>query len=214
MSITASGRYEGLTQIPVGNSPHDCVALEYAGGDKLYVPVENIDVLSRYGSESDGVPLDRLGGEAWQRRKSRMKERIREIAGELIKTAAERALRPGVVMEPDTGFRRLSSTAFPMRNRRPGPRDHRRDRRSRRGASRWTGWSAATSASARRRFALAPADHRRDVGLQVALVLPRPPLLARQHLIHFKERFGGFPIEIGRLSRLVGAAGPKATRRA
>ena len=87
------GRYEGLTQIPVGTGPHDCVALEYAGGDKLYVPVENIDVLSRYGSESEGVALDRLGGEAWQRRKSRMKERIREIAGELIKTAAERALR-------------------------------------------------------------------------------------------------------------------------
>ena len=52
------------------------------------MPVENIDILSRYGSESDGVALDRLGGEAWQRRKSRMKERIREIAGELIKTAA------------------------------------------------------------------------------------------------------------------------------
>jgi transcription-repair coupling factor (superfamily II helicase) len=46
------GRFEGLTRIPVGKSPHDCVALEYAGGDKLYVPVENIDVLSRYGSES------------------------------------------------------------------------------------------------------------------------------------------------------------------
>src|SRR5687767_3579395 len=82
------GRYEGLTQIPVGTSPHDCVALEYAGGDKLYVPVENIDVLSRYGSGAEGVTLDRLGGEAWQRRKSRMKERIRAIAGELIKTAA------------------------------------------------------------------------------------------------------------------------------
>ena len=88
-------------------APHDCVALAYAGGDKLYVPVENIDILSRYGGESEGVALDRLGGEAWQRRKSRMKERIREIAGELIKTAAERALRPGAVAEPDTGYRRL-----------------------------------------------------------------------------------------------------------
>ena len=80
------GRYEGLTSIPVGNSPHDCVALTYAGGDKLYVPVENLDVLSRYGGESDGVTLDRLGGEAWQRRKARMKERIREIAGEVLAT--------------------------------------------------------------------------------------------------------------------------------
>ncbi|MGE0179450.1 MAG: CarD family transcriptional regulator, partial [Sphingomonas sp.] len=98
------GRYEGLTQVPVQRAPHDCVALVYAGGDKLYVPVENIDILSRYGGESEGVALDRLGGEAWQRRKSRMKERIREIAGELINVAAERALRPGAVAEPDTGY--------------------------------------------------------------------------------------------------------------
>src|SRR5213075_3234110 len=87
------GRYQGLTSVAVGKAPHDCVALEYAGGDKLYVPVENIDVLTRYGADSERASLDRLGGEAWQRRKSRMKERIREIAGELIATAAERALR-------------------------------------------------------------------------------------------------------------------------
>ena len=62
------GRYEGLQSIPVGKSPHDCVMLSYAGGDKLYMPVENIDVLSRFGSGSEVVPLDRLGGEAWQRR--------------------------------------------------------------------------------------------------------------------------------------------------
>src|SRR3546814_3704799 len=97
-------RYEGLTQIPVQKAPHDCVALSYSGGDKLYVPVENVDIRSRYGSESDGVALDKLGGEACQRRKSRMKERIREIAGELIKTAAQRALRAGAVAEPDTGY--------------------------------------------------------------------------------------------------------------
>jgi len=54
------GRYEGLTQIPVQKAPHDCVALEYAGGDKLYVPVENIDVLSRYGGAGDTAALDRL----------------------------------------------------------------------------------------------------------------------------------------------------------
>jgi len=56
------GRYLGLEPIPVGKSQHDCVALEYAGGDKLFIPVENIDVLSRYGSSEQAVPLDRLGG--------------------------------------------------------------------------------------------------------------------------------------------------------
>ncbi|MEP6983622.1 MAG: CarD family transcriptional regulator, partial [Sphingomicrobium sp.] len=98
------GRYEGLTQIPVSKVPHDCVALEYARGDKLYVPVENIELLSRYGSDSEGVTLDSLGGEAWQRRKSRMKERIRAIAGELIKVAALRATRPGLIAEPDSSY--------------------------------------------------------------------------------------------------------------
>src|SRR3546814_1615753 len=64
---------------------------------------ENIDVLSRYGSESEGVALDRLGGAQWQARKARMKERIREIAGELLKTAAERALRGAPSYEADPG---------------------------------------------------------------------------------------------------------------
>src|SRR5690606_16246522 len=86
------GKYVGLEPITVGKSKHDCVRLEYAGGDKLYIPVENIDVLSRYGSSEDGAMLDRLGGESWQKRRSRLRERIREIANELIKTAAERAL--------------------------------------------------------------------------------------------------------------------------
>src|SRR3954451_14672323 len=99
------GRYEGLTQIKVAGAPHDCVALEYARGNKLYVPVENIELLSRYGSEAEGgVTLDSLGGEGWQRRKSRMKDRIREIAGELIKVAALRATRSGIVAEPDSSY--------------------------------------------------------------------------------------------------------------
>jgi transcription-repair coupling factor (superfamily II helicase) len=99
------GRYEGLTQIPVSKVPPDCEAIESARGNKLYVPVENIELLSRYGSESEGgATLDSLGGEAWQRRKARMKERIRAIAGELIKTAAMRATRAGVVAEPDSSY--------------------------------------------------------------------------------------------------------------
>ena len=108
------GRYLGLEPIPVGKSQHDCVALEYAGGDKLYVPVENLEVLSRYGSDSEGVSLDKLGGEAWQRRKARMKERIREIAGELLKTAAERALRPAEIAEPDAASRPAPEADSPI----------------------------------------------------------------------------------------------------
>ncbi|WP_375245854.1 CarD family transcriptional regulator, partial [Qipengyuania pacifica] len=97
------GKYLGLEPIAVGKSKHDCVQLEYKGGDKLFIPVENIDVLSRYGSSEEAVMLDRLGGEAWQKRRARLKERINEIAGELMQVAAQRALRKAPVFEIDEG---------------------------------------------------------------------------------------------------------------
>jgi transcription-repair coupling factor (superfamily II helicase) len=65
------GRYEGLETLDVTGAPHDCLKVVYDGGDKLYVPVENIEVLSRYGSESEGVELDKLGGAATGRRARR-----------------------------------------------------------------------------------------------------------------------------------------------
>ncbi|HWH17229.1 MAG TPA: transcription-repair coupling factor [Allosphingosinicella sp.] len=204
------GRYEGLTRIPVGTSPHDCVALEYAGGDKLYVPVENIDVLSRYGSESDGVALDKLGGEAWQRRKAKMKERIREIAGELIKTAAERTLRSGEIAQPDTGYAAFVDR-FPYEETEDQDRaisDVVEDLGAGRPMDRLVCGDVGfgkTEVALRAAFIAAMA------GMQVALVCPTT-LLARQHYNDFRERFQGFPIEIGRLSRLVPAAEAKATK--
>jgi transcription-repair coupling factor (superfamily II helicase) len=204
------GRYEGLTQIPVQKSPHDCVALEYSGGDKLYVPVENIDILSRYGSESEGVALDKLGGEGWQRRKARMKERIREIAGELIKVAAERALRPGVVAEPDTGYAAFSDR-FPYEETDDQDRaigdvieDLGRGKPMDRLVCGDVGFGKTEVAL---RAAYVAAMN----GLQVAVIAPTT-LLARQHYQNFCERFQGFPIEIGRLSRLVTAKEAKATK--
>src|SRR5262249_46916771 len=74
------GRYEGLKTLDARGAPHDCLDLQYGGDARLYLPVENIDLLTRYGSESEGVMLDRLGGAAWQARKARAKERLREMA--------------------------------------------------------------------------------------------------------------------------------------
>ena len=204
------GRYEGLTQIPVQKAPHDCVALSYAGGDKLYVPVENIDILSRYGSDSEGVTLDRLGGEAWQRRKSRMKERIREIAGDLIKVAAERALRPGVVAEPDTGYAAFADR-FPYEETEDQDRaiaDVIGDLGAGKPMDRLVCGDVGfgkTEVALRAAFIAAMA------GLQVAVIAPTT-LLARQHYENFRDRFQGFPIEIGRLSRLVPPKEAGATR--
>jgi len=205
------GRYEGLTQIPVQKAPHDCVALTYAGGDKLYVPVENLEVLSRYGSSEEGATLDKLGGEAWQRRKSRMKERIREIAGELIKTAAERALRPADVAEPDHGGYPAFVDRFPYEETDDQDRaidDVIGDLGAGRPMDRLIVGDVGfgkTEVALRAAFVAAMA------GLQVAVVCPTT-LLARQHYQNFKARFEGFPLEIGRLSRLVSANEAKATK--
>ena len=203
------GKYDGLTRIPVGQSPHDCVAVEYAGGDKLYVPVENLEVLTRYGSE-EGASLDKLGGEAWQRRKSRMKERIREIAGELIATAAQRALRQADVAEAETGFASFVDR-FPYEETEDQDRaiaDALGDLSAGKPMDRLVVGDVGfgkTEVALRAAFVAAMA------GMQVALVCPTT-LLARQHYQNFKARFEGFPIEIGRLSRLVPAAEAKATR--
>ncbi|OHD06218.1 transcription-repair coupling factor [Sphingopyxis sp. RIFCSPHIGHO2_12_FULL_65_19] len=204
------GRYEGLTQIPVGSSPHDCVALTYAGGDKLYVPVENLDVLSRYGGESDGVALDKLGGEAWQRRKARMKERIREIAGELLATAAQRALRSGELLAQDAAYPAFADR-FPYQETDDQDRaigDVLADMASGRPMDRLVCGDVGfgkTEVALRAAFVAAMA------GVQVAVVVPTT-LLARQHYTNFVERFKGFPINIGRLSRLVPASEAQKTR--
>ncbi|MDX2211005.1 MAG: transcription-repair coupling factor [Sphingopyxis sp.] len=204
------GRYEGLTSIPVGKSPHDCVALTYAGGDKLYVPVENLDVLSRYGGENEGVALDKLGGEAWQRRKARMKERIREIAGELLATAAARALRPADVLEADASYPAFADR-FPYQETDDQDRaigDVLADLAAGKPMDRLVCGDVGfgkTEVALRAAFVAAMA------GMQVAVVCPTT-LLARQHYSNFIERFRGFPVNLGRLSRLVPAGEAQKTR--
>ncbi|HEX8446329.1 MAG TPA: transcription-repair coupling factor, partial [Sphingomonas sp.] len=205
------GRYEGLTSIPVGSSPHDCVMLSYAGGDKLYVPVENIDILSRYGNAEDGVGLDKLGGVAWQARKSRMKERIREIAGELMATAAARALRPADVLEADEGGYAQFTARFPYQeteDQDAAIHDVLGDLSAGRPMDRLVCGDVGfgkTEVALRAAFVAALA------GMQVAVVCPTT-LLARQHFTNFVDRFQGFPLNIGRLSRLVAAKEVRQTK--
>jgi len=199
------GRFEGLHAIEAAGAPHDCLEIHYAGGDKLFLPVENVDLLSRYGSEETAVDLDRLGGSNWQARKARMKSRIREIAGELIKIAAERQLReasrltvgPGAYDEFCAGFAyeetddqlaAIESTNKDLASGRPMDRLICGD----------VGFGK-TEVALRAAFITAIS------GKQVAVVVPTT-LLARQHFKTFSERFRGFPITIAQASRLVPAA--------
>jgi transcription-repair coupling factor (superfamily II helicase) len=198
------GRFVGLRAIEAAGAPHDCLEIHYAGGDKLFLPVENIELLSRYGSEQTGVELDRLGGGAWQARKARMKSRIREIAGELIKIAAARLLReaPKLTVEPGpydefcAGFpyeetddqqAAIDAVLKELASGRPMDRLICGD----------VGFGK-TEVALRAAFVAAMN------GTQVAVIVPTT-LLARQHTKTFTERFHGFPIKIAQASRLVSA---------
>src|SRR5579872_5388804 len=196
------GRYEGLETIDVGGAPHDCLKVLYAGDDRLFVPVENIEVLSRYGSEEAGAQLDRLGGAAWQGRKARVKQRIREIAGELIRVAAERQLRPGEAITPPEGIYEEFAARFPY----PETEDQLRaiedtlgDMASGKPMDRLI---CGDVGFGKTEIALRAAFIAAFSGAQVAVVVPTT-LLARQHYRNFSERFAGLPVRIAQLSRLV-----------
>jgi transcription-repair coupling factor (superfamily II helicase) len=198
------GRYEALETIDVAGAPHDCVRLLYSGDDKLYVPVENIEVLSRFGSEDAGVQLDRLGGVAWQSRRARVKQRIRDIAGELIRVAAERQLRPGEVVSPPEGLYEEFAARFPYpetEDQLNAIADTLADMASGRPMDRLICGDVGfgkTEIALRAAFIAAMAAD------QVAVVVPTT-LLARQHYRNFTTRFAGLPIRIRALSRLVGS---------
>src|SRR5580692_3705339 len=205
------GRYEALETIDVAGAPHDCVRVLYAGDDKLFVPVENIEVLSRFGSEDAGVQLDRLGGVGWQSRKARVKKRIRDIAGELIRVAAERQLRPGDVLQPPEGIYEEFAARFPYpetEDQLNAIADTFADMASGKPMDRLICGDVGfgkTEVALRAAFIAAMA------GSQVAIVVPTT-LLSRQHYRTFTERFAGLPVRVGQLSRMVTAKDAKAVK--
>ncbi|HZB93150.1 MAG TPA: transcription-repair coupling factor [Stellaceae bacterium] len=196
------GRYDGLVTLEVAGAPHDCLRVLYAEGDKLFVPVENIEVLSRYGSEESDVQLDRLGGVAWQSRKARVKQRIKDIANQLIAVAAERQVKNGDTMPAPEGLYEEFAARFPY----PETEDQQKaildalsDMASGRPMDRLICGDVGfgkTEVALRAAFIAAMA------GTQVAVVVPTT-LLARQHYRTFAQRFAGLPLRIAQLSRLI-----------
>ncbi|MGY6536762.1 MAG: transcription-repair coupling factor [Pararhodobacter sp.] len=203
------GRYTGLETVTAMGAPHECLALEYAGGDRLFLPVENIELLSRFGHE-DGL-LDKLGGGAWQAKKARLKNRIREIADKLIRIAAERELRKAPALEPPEGMWEAFAARFPYAETDDQLRaiedviaDLDRGRPMDRLVVGDVGFGK-TEVAMRAAFIAAMS------GLQVAVIAPTT-LLARQHFHSFSDRFRGFPLKVRALSRFVSAKEAAATR--
>jgi transcription-repair coupling factor (superfamily II helicase) len=198
------GRFVGLRAIEAAGAPHDCLEIHYHGGDKLFLPVENIELLSRYGSEETHVELDRLGSTAWQSRKARMKNRIREIAGELIKVAAERQLREAPRLAVGAGLYDEFCAGFPYEET---------DDQDAAIAAVLNDLSAGRPMDrlicgdvgfGKTEVALRAAFVAAMNGKQVAVVVPTT-LLSRQHFKTFSERLKGYPVHIAQASRLVSA---------
>ena len=205
------GRYEGLKTLEIQQAPHDCLELLYAGDSKLYLPVENIDLLTRYGSETDGAQLDRLGGAGWQARKAKAKARLRDMAEGLIALAAKRSLRTSAAIVPPQGLfdefcarfsyeetdDQLNAIGDVLEDLGKGtPMD--------RLICGDVGFGK-TEVALRAAFVVAMS------GQQVAIVCPTT-LLARQHFKTFSERFAGWPVKVRHLSRMVTARDAAETR--
>ncbi|WP_281856425.1 transcription-repair coupling factor [Litoreibacter halocynthiae] len=204
------GRYIGLETVTAAGAPHECILLEYAGGDRLYLPVENVELLSRYGHE-EGL-LDKLGGGAWQAKKARLKQRIRDMADRLIRIAAERELRRAPILEAPADMWEAFCARFPYEETEDQLTtieavmdDLAKGRPMDRLVCGDVGFGK-TEIAMRAAFIAAAS------GLQVAVVAPTT-LLSRQHTQSFKDRFRGFPITVRQLSRFVGTKEATETRK-
>jgi transcription-repair coupling factor (superfamily II helicase) len=205
------GRYEGLKTLDVQGAPHDCLDLTYAGGDKLYLPVENVELVTRYGAEDAEAQLDRLGGVAWQSRKAKAKQRLRMMAEELLRIAAQRATRVAEVVTPPEGLWDEFCARFPYEetdDQLAAIDDVVSDLAAGRPMDRLICGDVGfgkTEVALRAAFLVAMS------GKQVAVLAPTT-LLSRQHFRTFSERFRGLPVRVRQLSRLVSAKDAAETK--
>lgn len=196
------GRFSGLRTIEAGGIPHDCLELQYRDGDRLFLPVENIELLSRLGAEDLEAQLDRLGSSAWQARKSKVKKRIKDLAEALIKTAAARSMRTAPKLTVPEGLYDEFAARFPFEETEDQintidsvfndlssglPMDR---------------LICGDVGFGKTEIALRAAFVAAFCGRQVAVVVPTT-LLARQHFRTFTDRFNGLPMRIEHVSRLV-----------
>lgn len=196
-------RYEGMHTLTLADSTQDYLLLTYQGGDKLYVPVVNLDVLTRYRSGEDGAEalLDKLGGGAWQARKEKVRKQLFAMAGDLLQVAAARAAMKGHRYNQPDGLYDEFCARFPYvltDEQATAIEDVLSDMYGGRLMDRLV---VGDVGFGKTEVALRAAFVAAANGKQVALVAPTT-LLALQHYETFKARFEGFPFHIGMLSRL------------
>ena len=204
-------RYDGLHTLDVSGAAHDCLQLTYSGGDKLFLPVENIELISRYGAEGAESAMDKLGSASWQTRKAKAKKRIFEMAEGLIQTAAARALKTVETADGADGIYEEFAARFPYEetdDQLNAIEDVMGDLTSGRAMDRLICGDVGfgkTEVALRAAFVSAMS------GQQVAVIAPTT-LLARQHFKTFSDRFRGWPLKVRHLSRLVSSKDANETR--
>jgi transcription-repair coupling factor (superfamily II helicase) len=195
------GRYLGLTTIEAGGVLGEFLNLEYAGGDKLYVPVHSLDLISRYtGASPENAPLHRLGSDQWAKARQRAIRKIRDVAAELLDIYARRAARPGHRFHwPEADYRAFED-GFPFEPTEDQTRtigevldDLATDKPMDRVVCGDVGFGK-TEVALRASFAAV------NGGKQVAILVPTT-LLAQQHGQTFKDRFADWPVRVEVLSR-------------
>ena len=205
------GKFVALETLEAVGKLHDCLKVEYAGGDKLYVPVENIEVLSRFGSDEGATQLDKLGGAGWQARKSRIKKDLMEMAEQLLKIAAARKLKKADRLDISQELYNEFAARFPYTETEDQERaindvvgdlsaDFPMDR-----------LVCGDVGFGKTEVALRAAYVAAMDGVQVAVAVPTT-LLARQHYQNFLSRFTGTGLRVAQLSRLVSAADAKKVK--
>ena len=205
------GRFEGLETLKAGGILHDCLKIIYHGGDKLFVPVENIEVLSRFGSDEGNVELDKLGGASWQARKAKVKKDLMIMAEGLLKIAAERQLKKADVLEVQTGPYTEFSERFPYQETDDQLRAISESLSDLMSGQPMDRLVCGDVGFGKTEIAMRAAYVAASNGMQVAVIAPTT-LLARQHFNGFTERFKGLGFRIVQLSRLVTAKDMKSAR--
>ena len=195
------GRYRGLVAMDVGGMPGEFLDIEYAKGDRLYVPVAQLDRISRYsGANPDTAPLHNLGGEQWAKAKKKAADKVRDVAAELLEIQAKRQARQGLAIDVDRAIYEPFAATFPFEET---PDQHAaieavlRDLASSQPMDRVVCGDVGfgkTEVAVRAAFAAASA------GKQVAVLVPTT-LLAEQHYRNFRDRFADWPLRVEVLSR-------------
>jgi transcription-repair coupling factor (superfamily II helicase) len=195
------GRYAGVERLMVEGRDTECLLIKYQDSDRLYVPIEQLDLLQKYiGKDSEPPALSKLGGAAWERVKARTKKAIREMAEELIKIYALRQARPGFAFAKDTRWQRELEASFiyddtpdQVRTTHEIKGDMEADRPMDRLVCGDVGYGK-TEVAVRAAFKAV------QDGKQVALLVPTT-VLAQQHFYTFRERLAEYPVSVEMLSR-------------